>query len=90
VQRILSTRIAARGEAFVTKKITVAAARIKTAAKDFTSANLDSSGTGDMPREYVEGMWLMLQQDVADDYVLAYDETHSIRDFLGLLSDASA
>ncbi|RME68788.1 MAG: GDP-mannose 4,6-dehydratase [Verrucomicrobia bacterium] len=72
-----------RGENFVTRKITLAAARIKLGQqKDLYLGNLDSRRDWGFAKEYVEGMWMMLQQDKADDYVLATNETHTIRDFL--------
>jgi GDPmannose 4,6-dehydratase len=72
-----------RGENFVTRKITIAAARIKAGLqKDLYLGNLDSKRDWGFAKEYVEGMWRMLQQDKPDDYVLATNETHTIRDFL--------
>jgi GDPmannose 4,6-dehydratase len=72
-----------RGENFVTRKITIGAARIKEGLQDkLVLGNLDSRRDWGFAKEYVEGMWLMLQQDQPDDYVLATNETHSIRDFL--------
>jgi len=72
-----------RGESFVTRKISRSAARIKTGlAKELYLGNLDSQRDWGYAREYVEGMWRMLQQDEPDDYVLATNETHSIREFL--------
>jgi GDPmannose 4,6-dehydratase len=72
-----------RGEAFVTRKITLAAARIKLGLqKKLSLGNLDSQRDWGYAKEYVEGMWRMLQQDQPDDYVLATNETHSIREFL--------
>jgi GDPmannose 4,6-dehydratase len=74
-----------RGEAFVTRKISRAAALIKKGRqKDLYLGNLDSRRDWGYAKEYVEGMWLMLQQDQPDDYVLATNETHSIREFLDL------
>jgi GDPmannose 4,6-dehydratase len=72
-----------RGESFVTRKITLAAARIKKGLqKDLILGNLDSKRDWGYAKEYVEGMWRMLQQDKPDDYVLATNETRSIREFL--------
>lgn len=72
-----------RGENFVTRKITLAAARIKAGRqKEFYLGNLDSKRDWGYAKEYVEGMWLMLQQDQPDDYVLATNETHTIKEFL--------
>lgn len=72
-----------RGETFVTRKITVAAARIKLGhQKRLALGNLDSKRDWGYAKEYVEGMWRMLQQPEGDDYVLATNETHSIRECL--------
>lgn len=72
-----------RGENFVTRKITLAAARIKLGLQnELHLGNLDSRRDWGYAKEYVEGMWRMLQQDEADDYVLATNETWTIRDFL--------
>src|SRR5438874_6968469 len=72
-----------RGETFVTRKITRAAARIKAGVqKRLFLGNLDAKRDWGYAPEYVEAMWLMLQQDNADDYVIATGETHSIREFL--------
>jgi len=72
-----------RGEAFVTRKITLAAARIKLGLqKKLTLGNIDSKRDWGYAKEYVEGMWRMLQQDKPDDYVLATNETHSVKEFL--------
>jgi GDPmannose 4,6-dehydratase len=72
-----------RGESFVTRKISIAAARIKKGLqKELYLGNLDSKRDWGYAKEYVEGMWLMLQQEKADDYVLATNETHTIRAFL--------
>jgi len=72
-----------RGETFVTRKITIAAARIKAGQqKELVLGNLDSKRDWGFAQEYVEGMWLMLQQDEPDDYVLATNETHTIKEFL--------
>jgi GDPmannose 4,6-dehydratase len=72
-----------RGENFVTRKITIAAARIKAGLqKDLYLGNIDSKRDWGYAKEYVEGMWRMLQQDEPDDYVLATNETHTIKEFL--------
>ena len=72
-----------RGENFVTRKITIAAARIKLGLqKDLYLGNIDSKRDWGYAAEYVEGMWRMLQQDQPDDYVLATNETWTIKDFL--------
>ena len=72
-----------RGENFVTRKISLAAARIKKGLQDkLVLGNLDSKRDWGYAKEYVEGMWLMLQQDTPDDYVLATNETYTIKEFL--------
>ena len=72
-----------RGETFVTRKITRAVAQIKAGLQDkLFLGNLDSKRDWGYAKEYVEAMWLMLQQDKPDDYVIATNETHSIREFL--------
>ncbi len=72
-----------RGETFVTRKITRAAARIKVGLQDkLYLGNLDAKRDWGFARDYVEAMWLMLQQDEPDDYVVATGETHSVREFL--------
>jgi len=72
-----------RGETFVTRKVTRAAARIKHGVDDkLYLGNLDARRDWGYAKEYVEAMWLMLQQEQADDYVIATGETHSIRDLL--------
>ncbi len=74
-----------RGLEFVTRKISNSVARIKLGLqKDITLGNLDSMRDWGYAGDYVEGMWLMLQQEKPDDYVLATGETHSIREFLTL------
>ncbi len=71
-----------RGETFVTRKITRAAARIKMGLQnELYLGNLDARRDWGYAKEYVEMMWLMLQQDTPDDYVVATNETHSVRDF---------
>ena len=72
-----------RGETFVTRKITLAAARIKLGLQDKISlGNLDARRDWGYARDYVEAMWLMLQQEYPDDYVIATGETHSVHEFL--------
>ena len=72
-----------RGETFVTRKITTAAARIKMGQQDkLYLGNLDAKRDWGFAGDYVEAMWLMLQQDEPDDYVIATGETHSVREFL--------
>jgi GDPmannose 4,6-dehydratase len=72
-----------RGETFVTRKITRAAAAIAKGRQDrLYIGNLDAKRDWGHAREYVRGMWLMLQQDTPDDYVLATGETTSVRDFI--------
>jgi GDPmannose 4,6-dehydratase len=72
-----------RGLEFVTRKITNAVARIKLGLQDsLTLGNLDSSRDWGYAGDYVEAMWMMLQQDSPDDYVIATGETHTIREFL--------
>lgn len=72
-----------RGETFVTRKITRALARIKHGLQDkLFLGNLDAKRDWGFAGDYVEAMWLMLQQDKAEDYVIATGETHSVREFL--------
>ena len=72
-----------RGEAFVTRKITRAATRIKLGlASELRLGNLDARRDWGFAGDFVEAMWLMLQQDAPDDYVVATGETHSVREFL--------
>jgi GDPmannose 4,6-dehydratase len=72
-----------RGETFVTRKITRAVAAIHLGRQDcLYLGNLDSQRDWGHARDYVEGMWLMLQQERPDDYVLATGETHSVRAFV--------
>ena len=71
-----------RGETFVTRKITRAATRIKLGLQDkLYLGNLDAQRDWGYAGDYVEAMWLMLQQDEPDDYVIATNETHSVREF---------
>ena len=72
-----------RGETFVTRKITRAATRIKQGTQDkLYLGNLDAKRDWGYAKDYVEGMWMMLQHDEPDDFVLATSETHTIREFL--------
>ena len=72
-----------RGETFVTRKITMAAAKIKLGLQDtLYLGNLDAKRDWGFAGDYVEAMWKILQQDEADDYVIATGVTHSVRDFL--------
>lgn len=72
-----------RGETFVTRKITMAAANIKLGRQDILElGNLDAKRDWGFAGDYVEAMWMMLQQDAPDDYVVATGETHTVREFL--------
>ena len=72
-----------RGETFVTRKITRAVAHIKAGLQGkLFLGNLDAKRDWGYAKEYVEAMWLMLQQDQPDDYVVATGETHSVKEFL--------
>ena len=72
-----------RGETFVTRKITRAVARFKLGLQDrLYLGNLDAKRDWGHAEDYVKAMWLMLQQDRADDYVIATGETHSVREFV--------
>ncbi|MHC4069691.1 MAG: GDP-mannose 4,6-dehydratase [Planctomycetota bacterium] len=72
-----------RGETFVTRKITRAATRIKLGLQDkLYLGNLDAKRDWGFAGDFVEAMWLMMQQDKPDDYVVATGETHSVREFL--------
>ena len=72
-----------RGIEFVTRKVTNAVARIKLGLQDeVVLGNLDSKRDWGYAGDYVKGMWLMLQQDTPDDYVLATGETHSIEELV--------
>lgn len=80
-----------RGETFVTRKITMALANIKNhiglGRKDFSTlklGNIYAKRDWGYAKDYVEGMWLMLQQDRPDDYVLATGETHTVKEFIEL------
>ncbi len=72
-----------RGETFVTRKITMALAKIKLGLQDkLYLGNLDAKRDWGHARDYVEAMYLMLQQEQGDDYVVATGETHSVKEFL--------
>lgn len=74
-----------RGETFVTRKITRAVAKIKLGLQNkLYLGNLDAKRDWGHAKDYVEGMWRMLQQDEADDFVLATGETHPVREFVTL------
>jgi GDPmannose 4,6-dehydratase len=74
-----------RGETFVTRKITRAVSRIKSGLQDILYlGNLDAQRDWGYAKDYVEAMWLMLQQEKPDDYVIATNETHSVREFVEL------
>lgn len=72
-----------RGETFVTRKITRAATRIKAGLQEkLYLGNLDAKRDWGYAKEYVEMMWLMLQQDSPEDYVIATNETHTVKEFV--------
>jgi len=72
-----------RGETFVTRKITRAATRIKMGLQEcLYMGNIDAKRDWGYAKEYVEMMWMMLQQDKPDDYVVATNETHSVKEFI--------
>lgn len=74
-----------RGETFVTRKITKGLSRIKLGKEQkLYLGNLDAKRDWGYAKDYVEGMWLMLQQETGDDYVLAMNETHTVREFCEL------
>ncbi len=79
-----------RGETFVTRKITLAASRIAQGKQDVLYlGNLDARRDWGYARDYVECMWLMLQADMPDDYVIATGESHSVREFCCLAFQAA-
>lgn len=79
-----------RGLEFVTRKIANAVAKIKLGKQQFIElGNLDAQRDWGYAKDYVEAMWLMLQQDTPDDYVIATGETHSVREFLQLACEAA-
>jgi len=72
-----------RGETFVTRKITRAATRIKLGLQDkLFLGNLDAKRDWGYAKDYVEAMWLMMQAESSDDYVIATGETHSVQEFV--------
>jgi GDPmannose 4,6-dehydratase len=72
-----------RGETFVTRKITRAATRIKMGLQDkLFLGNLDAKRDWGYAKDYVEAMWLMMQAEKSDDYVIATGETHSVKEFV--------
>ncbi len=78
-----------RGETFVTRKITLAAGQYKREKQGILElGNLDTKRDWGYAKDYVEAMWLMLQQDKPDDYVIATGETHSVREFVELAYNA--
>jgi GDPmannose 4,6-dehydratase len=77
-----------RGENFVTRKITKAAARIKLGLqKELRLGNLEAQRDWGHAKDYVKGMWMMLQHETADDYVLATGKTNSVQEFLECVFD---
>ncbi|MBF0531699.1 MAG: GDP-mannose 4,6-dehydratase [Candidatus Omnitrophica bacterium] len=79
-----------RGETFVTRKITMAVAKIKHGVQDkLYLGNLDAKRDWGFAGDYVEAMWLMLQQQQPDDYVIATGETHSVKEFLQAAFDCA-
>jgi GDPmannose 4,6-dehydratase len=77
-----------RGEQFVTRKITKAAARIKLGLQsELRLGNLDSKRDWGYAKEYVEAMWMMMQHRVPDDYVIGTGKTYTIRDFISCVSE---
>lgn len=74
-----------RGKEFVSRKITDGVARIKLGlAKDIKLGNLDSQRDWGFAEDYVEAMWLMMQEKEADNYIISTGQTHSVRDFLDI------
>lgn len=79
-----------RGEEFVTRKITSAVARIKLGLQNVLElGNLDAKRDWGHSKDYVKAMWLMLQQDSPDDYVISTGETHPVREFVNLAFEAA-
>ena len=79
-----------RGKEFVTRKITNAAARIKFGLQDCLElGNMDSKRDWGHSKDYVKAMWLMLQQDTPDDYVIATNETRTVREFVDIAFKAA-
>ena len=78
------------GETFVTRKITLAAARIKLGVQDtLYLGNLDAKRDWGFAGDYVKAMWLMLQQDSPDDYVVATGSAYTVREFLNIVFDVA-
>nr|HPO51074.1 GDP-mannose 4,6-dehydratase [Spirochaetota bacterium] len=74
-----------RGETFVTRKITMAVANIKAGLQEkLFLGNIDSKRDWGFARDYVEGMWMIMQHNKAEDFVLATGETHSVKEFVEL------
>jgi GDPmannose 4,6-dehydratase len=79
-----------RGETFVTRKITLAAARIKLGVQDkLCLGNLDAKRDWGHAKDYVKAMWMMLQKEAPDDYVISTGETYSVREFLEEVFDCA-
>jgi len=79
-----------RGKEFVTRKITNAVARIKLGLQDCLElGNMDSKRDWGHSKDYVKAMWLMLQQDTPDDYVIATNETRTVREFVDIAFNAA-
>lgn len=79
-----------RGAEFVTRKITIAVAKILAGKQEFVElGNLDASRDWGHSEDYVRAMWLMLQREKADDYVVATGKTHSVREFVKLAFEAA-
>jgi len=79
-----------RGETFVTRKITIAAARIKLGLQDkLFLGNLDAQRDWGFAGDYVRAMWMMLQQEEPDDYVIATGETYTVKQFLDCVFDTA-
>lgn len=79
-----------RGEEFVTRKITASVARIKNGLQDVLElGNLNAKRDWGHSKDYVKAMWLMLQQDEPDDYVISSKETHEVREFVNLAFKAA-
>jgi len=75
-----------RGETFVTRKITIAAANIKLGRQEtLYLGNLEAKRDWGFAKDYVEAMWMMLQQPKGDDYVIATGETHTVKEFLNVV-----
>ena len=78
-----------RGENFVTRKITTSLARVKLGLQDyFELGNLEAKRDWGFAGDYVEAMWLMLQRDKPEDFVVATGESHTVRDFVGAAAKA--